>query len=49
MSTGWGGLKRFGVKGPFLKRPLPGPGQAALVAPAGAKYPSRMKDSLNLT
>ena len=48
MSTSWGGLKRFRVKGAFLKSPLSGPGQTALVAPAGAKYPSRLKAKVNL-
>ena len=43
MSTSWGGLKRFRVKGAFLKSPLSGPGQTALVAPAGAKSPAGLK------
>ncbi len=40
-STGWGGLKRFRDQGAFLKSPL--------VAPAGAKYPSRLKAKASLT
>ncbi len=47
-STSWGGLKRFRVKGAFLKSPLPGPGQAALVAPAGVKSPACLKQRSTL-